>query len=226
MEIHDIPKDAADWIDNNVAWCSRSHGETLHTTFGMVSEVLGKNIPGCFVECGTFAGSHPAVMAYACTRAGMRRKIHLFDSWEGIPHAGPRDVDNINGVLFNSPKDGVLKSSGIDVISMGQVMEYMVGWGVDQSLMVFHKGWFQDTVPKVDIGVIAILRLDGDLYESNKVCMEHLYDKVVPGGFIVIDDWAMRGAREAIRDVLGYWPEVTEVKDGGGPVWWRKEKVT
>jgi hypothetical protein len=46
--------------------------------------------------------------------------------------------------------------------------------------VIYHKGWFQDTLPADagEIEKIAILRLDGDWYESIKICLEHLYDKV------------------------------------------------
>jgi O-methyltransferase len=37
-------------------------------------------------------------------------------------------------------------------------------------------GWFRDTMPLVDTGALAVLRLDGDMYESTIVPLTHLYD--------------------------------------------------
>ena len=65
------------------------------------------------------------------------------------------------------------------------------------------KGWFQDTLPQnIDkIGNIAILRLDGDWYESTKVCLEYLYDNVVEGGYILVDDYNFwPGCKKAVDE--------------------------
>ena len=53
----------------------------------------------------------------------------------------------------------------------------------------FLPGWFKDTLPDAGIGQIALLRADGDLYESTIQILDNLYDKVAPGGFVIIDDY-------------------------------------
>jgi O-methyltransferase len=60
-------------------------------------------------------------------------------------------------------------------------------------------GWFQETLPKARnlIGEISLLRLDGDLYESTLVCLRNLYPSVVRGGFVIIDDYGLKGCRMA-----------------------------
>ncbi|MEI6239529.1 MAG: TylF/MycF/NovP-related O-methyltransferase [Planctomycetia bacterium] len=69
----------------------------------------------------------------------------------------------------------------------------------------YHHGWFQDTLP-VDaaaVGPIAILRLDGDWYASTKACLEHLYDQVVPSGFVIVDDYdTYDGCRKAVDEFI------------------------
>ena len=63
------------------------------------------------------------------------------------------------------------------------------------------KGWFQNTLAreKNEIGAIAILRLDGDWYESTRCCLDNLYDNVIPGGYIIIDDYSYwEGAKRAV----------------------------
>jgi O-methyltransferase len=57
-------------------------------------------------------------------------------------------------------------------------------------------------VAAATIKQIAILRLDGDLYESYKIPLQHLFDAVSPGGFVVIDDWILKGCREAVTEFL------------------------
>jgi O-methyltransferase len=69
----------------------------------------------------------------------------------------------------------------------------------------YHVGWFQDAIPAdhQDIGPIAILRLDGDWYASTKVCLEYLFDKVVKGGIVIIDDYGTYdGCRRAVDEFM------------------------
>ena len=54
-----------------------------------------------------------------------------------------------------------------------------------------------------DLQTIAILHIDADWYVSVKIVLETLYDKVVEGGFVVLDDyWRWTGCREAVRNYL------------------------
>ena len=71
--------------------------------------------------------------------------------------------------------------------------------GYPRDMATFHVGWFQDTVPHVQTSVnrIALLRLDGDLYESTLVCLKYLYPLVVEGGIIIVDDYGLKGCRMA-----------------------------
>lgn len=79
-------------------------------------------------------------------------------------------------------------------------------WGVPEDFLVWHPGWFQDTVPGANIDQIALLRLDGDLYESTLVCLQHLYPRVVSGGWVIVDDYGLPGCREAVNQFLGSEP--------------------
>src|SRR5690606_23434766 len=129
----------------------------------------------------------------------------------------------------------LLKSSGITVHGMDQVKSNMARWGVQGMNLIYHQGWFQDTLPQNNIDKIAILRLDGDLYESNKVCLEYLGHKVVKGGYIIIDDYALTGAQIAVHeyieerkldvDLVKIYEGVPEGKSGDQnqvvPVYWR-----
>lgn len=65
----------------------------------------------------------------------------------------------------------------------------------------FLKGWFKDTLPSAPIERLALLRLDGDMYESTMDGLVNLYPKVSAGGFVIVDDWGVVPAcREAVND--------------------------
>ena len=69
--------------------------------------------------------------------------------------------------------------------------------------VIFRKGFFKDTMKDVsDIEKIAVLRLDGDMYSSTIEVLDALYDKVQPSGIIIVDDWTLPGANNAVRDYL------------------------
>src|SRR5476649_1898521 len=103
----------------------------------------------------------------------------------------------------------------------------MIHWQIDPSHFVYHKGWFQNTIP-VKAGAIrsiSFLRLDGDLYESTKVCLEYLYPKMSKGGYIVIDDFgSLEGCKKAVLEYLAEYdlnPTIIEIPGGQGPVYWQ-----
>ena len=67
-------------------------------------------------------------------------------------------------------------------------------------------GWFEKTLPgvRIDNG-IALLRLDADWYESTIACLENLYDQVVPGGIVIVDDYyTWDGCARAVHDFLAH----------------------
>jgi hypothetical protein len=117
-----------------------------------------------------------------------------------------------------------LKTSEISACTEEQVRKNLADW-VCQGRLVFHPGWFQDTLPDADVPPIAFLRLDGDLYESTLCCLEHLYNRVSPGGCVYLDDYSLPGCRRAFEDFFGdNAPAIQEEKiyDGGtsGPAYW------
>ena len=64
-------------------------------------------------------------------------------------------------------------------------------------------GWFDETLETADLQTIALLHIDADWYASVKIVLEAFYDKVVEGGFVVLDDyWRWPGCREAVTDYL------------------------
>lgn len=163
------------------------------------------NIPGDLVELGTWKGGCLAMMAQANLKWGKsRRTLRGFDSFQGLPR--PR-LDKDYGAdiqeffkVSEGQSDGALipiNALEADISAPLRILEEV---GYPKENVKFHAGWFQETVPKVNIEKIAVLRLDGDFYDSYAVPLEYLYDRVTLGGFIVIDDWVLRGCREAVAD--------------------------
>ena len=149
-----------------------------------------------FVECGVAKGGCLAMMKYA---SGNNNKIFGLDSFDGMPDITNEDIGNYNKScpLKDFGKVGDNLSGGID-----NVYNTFNCLNLNMNNVKLIKGFFQDTLQiqeNIDnIGEIAVLRLDGDWYESTKICLEKLYDKVIEGGIIIIDDYGhFIGAKKA-----------------------------
>jgi Macrocin-O-methyltransferase (TylF) len=143
-------------------------------------------VPGAFVDCGCFNGGSSVMMSSAAPD----REVWAFDSFEGLPEAGPRDPDRAQEWV------------GELVASEDKVREAFSRFSSRERLRLV-KGWFEDTFADAmpAIGPVAILHADGDWYESVKLTLETFEPKVSAGGFVVIDDYgAWEGAREAVHD--------------------------
>src|SRR5690242_20393961 len=114
----------------------------------LASDIELKNVDGAIVECGVLDGGTAALMAYATKTSS--RKIHLFDSWAGLPKTTEEDGE-ASKVWEN------------DVVgSPNRVLAVMRHMQIDLGRIIFHKGWFADTFPRARIDRIALLHIDAD----------------------------------------------------------------
>lgn len=162
-------------------------------------ETIKCKISGDFVECGVWKGGSAALMALAAKQTN--KKIHLYDSFEGLPEPsekdGPEAVDYSGGANAGRMKT-VGKCVGT-LIEVKKLMEEKLH--IEPSRLVYHVGWFKDTLSMGPPNSIAVLRLDGDWYESTRLCLELLYPALSTGGFIIIDDYfCWRGCALAVDE--------------------------
>jgi O-methyltransferase len=183
---------------------SMVHTEELVRLAFAVEDVLRAGIPGQFVECGTWRGGASFLMAAILERrrADPRRRVWMFDSFEGLPQAA--DIDGASAKRWQQAVDGPGYFDNCTA-SMEDVRRAASDLGVSDRVEI-GQGWFDRTLPatRERIGQIALLRLDGDWYESTKCCLEHLYDQVAPGGYIILDDYlTWDGCAIAVHEFLG-----------------------
>lgn len=168
-----------------------SSRETVQSSYSIAEMALRNGVRGDFVECGVFAGAQCAAMARAIMDCGAKgRRVHLFDTFTGIPAGGEHDVN------WTHP-------AGTSACPKWQVEQYMEYWRIPPDMLVYHEGLFRDTIPASGIGEIAVLRLDGDLYESTMDTLHGLYSRVSKGGWVIVDDFSLPGCRKAVIDYLG-----------------------
>jgi len=175
--------------------------ETLQQTYNEVAKLIDNNIQGCLVECGVAAGSQIAAMQECLTDLQTVRKIYGYDSFEGIPFAGIHDGTQPGIGEIDATKLDLLETSGISSHDIDNVLRNFNQWGITPDNLTLIKGWFQHTVHK-HTEPIALLRLDGDLYTSTKVCLQHLLPLVVNDGCVIIDDYGLEGCAKAVHEVI------------------------
>lgn len=186
----------------------------LVSLYEQVAHCQRSGIAGALVECGVWRGGAVGLMALAVqSNPGPQRTLHLFDSFQDICAPDPQR----DGQTAMRETEGQAPAAASEIKPMvgfyddvgghgtlhacQELLEQKIGYA--PSLIKFHTGWFQDTVPTqaAKIGPIAVLRLDGDWYASTKVCLDHMYDQVSDGGFIIIDDYGTYdGCRLAVDE--------------------------
>lgn len=90
-----------------------------------------------------------------------------------------------------------------------QVQEHFKSYNMLSERVLFHKGFFRDSLPTAPASQLAVIRADGDMYESTMDILFNLYGKLSVGGYVVIDDWGIPVAQEAVWD-FAKWHAFTE----------------
>ncbi|CCQ64919.1 hypothetical protein CWATWH0402_783 [Crocosphaera watsonii WH 0402] len=197
--------------------------KALENAFEMTCFAENRQLEGALVECGVAQGGTSAMMALASRVLGETpRQKWLFDSYEGLPEPTAEDYEGGKTGHFIRP---LPKGSCLGTIE--QVSELMFDTlEFPKEEVHLIKGWFQDTTPvyREKVGKIAVLRLDGDWYESTKVPLENFFDQVVEGGLIIIDDYATCfGSRKAVDEFRTNRNITNPLNpDGRGGAWFEK----
>ncbi|MEH7456464.1 TylF/MycF family methyltransferase [Bacillus sp. JJ1127] len=181
--------------------------------------VLKENIEGDFIETGVWRGGACIFMCGFLKVHGIEdRKVWLADSFQGLPPANEAKY----------PKDKLLNwLHTVDYLraSLEEVKNNFRKYNLLDDNVRFLKGWFKDTLPIAPIDKLAILRLDGDLYESTMDSLTNLYSKVSKGGVIIIDDYELDTCKPAVTDFRREY-NITEplIRIDNYAVYWRKQK--
>jgi hypothetical protein len=182
----------------------------------LTERVLFDQVPGDLMETGIWRGGACIYMRAILKAYGVRdRKVWAADSFAGLPVPQPGYPADAKGDFHNYEELAV---------SIEDVQRNFRKYGLLDEQVVFLKGWFRDTLPGAAIDRLAILRMDGDMYESTADALRCLYDKVSPGGFVIVDDYCVvEGCRKAVndfREARGIDDAIEQI-DGVG-VYWRK----
>ncbi len=187
-----------------------------------VTSVVEDEVPGDLIEAGVWRGGAAILMRAVLKCHGVSdRRVWLADSFEGLPAPNPEEY----------PADQGLELSGGARLaaSVEQVKANFARYGLFDDDVEFLVGWFKDTLPNAPIEQLALVRLDGDLYESTMDAITALYPRLSVGGYLIVDDynspvWSKACGR-AIRDYRAAHniTEPIQEIDWTG-VYWRRER--
>jgi hypothetical protein len=158
-----------------------------------VIQVLEEDIPGDFIETGVWRGGACIFMRAILAAFDVRdRRVWVADSFVGLPPPNPDEYPADEGDTHHTVK--------FLAVPLDEVRQNFAKYSLLDSQVGFLEGWFKDTLPNAPIDRLAILRLDGDMYESTIQALNALYHKVSPGGFVTIDDYNIPHCRQAVTD--------------------------
>ncbi|CAF1327584.1 unnamed protein product [Rotaria sp. Silwood1] len=180
--------------------------------------VIANEIPGDFIECGVWRGGS-SIFARAVFKALNinDRHVWLADSFQGLPKARTTNDND------HWSKQEYLK------VSLEEVQINFHSFNLLDNQVHFCKGYFVDSLPRCNVSRIAVLRMDGDMYESTMDQLFNLYSKVQVGGVIIVDDYIIPECNRAVHD-FRRWHQITEEirsisGDQPGHYWIKKKSI-
>jgi O-methyltransferase len=176
--------------------------------------VVLDGVEGDFIETGVWRGGACILMRGILEAYGDDvRRVFVADSFAGLPPPDSASFPADDGSEFHTYAE--LQASRADV------EDNFRRFGLLDERVVFLEGWFKDTLPDAPIDQLAVLRLDGDMYQSTIEALNALYHKVSYGGFVIIDDWFLPPCAKAVNDFRERYGIASPILpiDGWGTYW-------
>lgn len=186
-----------------------------------VATIVAEDVPGDLIETGVWRGGASIFMKANLEAWGdEKRTVWVADSFEGLPPPDPTRY----------PADAGDRNHELGGLAVGPrtVQRNFERYGLMDDRVQFLVGWFKDTLPTAPVESLAMMRLDGDMYESTIQALDSLYSKLSPGGFCIIDDYGSHSSQagQAVRDFRrahSIDEEIVDI-DGSGAFWRRSQK--
>jgi O-methyltransferase len=200
-------------------WPSKAHSmiglKRIANLRREAERVIKTEIPGDFIETGIWRGGACIMMRAVLKAYGVSdRRVWAADSFAGLPPP--------NAEKYPADRDSIFHTYPELCVPLEEVKLNFAKYDLLDNQIVFLKGLFKDTLPMAPIESLALLRLDGDMYESTQDVLTNLYDRLSVWGSVIIDDYHVVGScREAVdqfRESRGISDPIYEI-DGVGVYW-------
>lgn len=165
----------------------------LFRMYDIVEETVDSGVKGSIVECGVWNGGSAALLAMATGCRRCHRDVWLFDSFKGLPRPTREDPREVRDYWYEGWNAGERR----------RVQEVWRRLGIPSRRLRVRAGWFHLSFRAAYIDSISVLHIDCDWHDSVKLCLEKWYDKVQPGGAIILNDYNLYGGvNKAVHDFL------------------------
>jgi hypothetical protein len=152
-----------------------------------IENILRDGIPGDLIETGIWRGGATIFMRGVLKAYDVHdRLVWAADSFEGLPEPDP-ELFPLEAKVQAGPV--IRKAYNNLAVSLEEVQKNFAAYGLLDDQVRFLKGWFKDTLPTAPIGILSLMRLDGDFYEGTRDALTSLYDRLSVGGYVIIDDY-------------------------------------
>lgn len=204
-----------------LAWPARAHTmigpARLRNLRHLVERTIQEGIPGDYIETGVWRGGACILMRGVLAAHGiLDRRVYVADTFAGLPRPDAK---------YPADKRDHLHAFSDLAVSEETVRQNFAAYDLLDDQVIFLKGLFQNTLPRLSNNRFALIRLDGDMYGSTISALENLYDRLSPAGFVIIDDYGgLRNCAKAVHDFLdqrGLRVKMQPVDQSC--VWWQKE---
>lgn len=199
--------DGRDWpatAETMIGW------KRLQSLQDCVVDVIRSRVPGDLIETGAWRGGAAILMRGVLAAFAERdRLVWVADSFEGLPKPDPE--------RFPADAGDQHWAQPALAVSLEEVQRNFERYGLLDDQVRFLQGWFSETLHRAPIEQLAILRLDGDMYQSTFEALDALYGSVARGGYVIVDDYgAVAGCRAAVDD----FREQHKITDPIRPIDW------
>jgi hypothetical protein len=200
-----------DWPEKALTMIGQSRLDNLQWC---IRQALEDQVPGDLIETGVWRGGAVIFMRGMLRVYGSPRLVWAADSFRGFP-------TSMASLDPKGPSPAWMRN--VLAVPLTEVKRNFRRYGLLDKQVRFLEGWFRNTLPKAAIKKLSVLRLDGDYYVSTMDALTHLYSRVSPGGFVIVDDYNIPACKQAVHDfrnTQGIAEKIVGI-DGLG-VFWRK----
>lgn len=179
-----------------------------HEHLAIAGHIIGvpASSEGCVVECGCYKGGSTVNLSRAAALAG--RQLHVFDSFDGLPSPEAGDQEHILHLdqMMNTYERGMYAGS------LEEVRSNVRRFG-ELSVCLFHKGWFEDTLPGFDEACVTAF-IDVDLRSSLETCVKAIWPLLVDGGALFVHEARHQEISSLFFDEDWWWMTLGERAPG------------
>ena len=191
----------------------------LDTLRYCTEDCLKNGVIGDLIETGVWKGGATIYLAGILKANGNSDKnVYVADSFAGLP---PPDEEK-----YPLDKGATHHTLRHLAISLEQVQDNFRAFDLLGDNVIFVKGFFEDSLKTADIGKLSVLRLDGDMYGSTMTVLKQLYHQLEVGGYLILDDWLLKGAREALLDFRAKMGIKEVMYEDFSGIFWKKTMAT